>query len=68
MNELVVVICPILTSKSYLVLKEGQSIPIVRSGLQEIYSPVPTMSEEELKEKSLVYNAEGRLIDLLYNH
>ena len=63
MNELVVVICPILTSKSYLVLKEGQSIPIVRSGLQEIYSPIPSLSEEELKLKAPVYNDKGRLID-----
>ena len=54
MNELVAVICPILASKSYLVSKEGQSIPVVRSGLQEIFSPVPTMSEEVLKTKAPV--------------
>ena len=63
MNEVVVVICSILISKSYLVLKEGQSIPIVRSGLQEIYSPVPSLSVEELMLKAPVYNDKGRLVD-----
>ena len=63
MNELVVVVCPILTSKIYLVLKEGKSIPIVRSSLQEIYSPILTMSGKELKGKAPVYNEKEILID-----
>ena len=45
-------------------LKEGgQSKPIVRSRLQEIYSPIPSQSEDELKLKAPVYNDKGRLAD-----
>ena len=60
MNELV--IWKILTCESYFVLKERQSLPIVRSGLQEIHA---ALTEEELVLKGPVYNDMERLIDFL---
>lgn len=63
MNELVVVICPMLTSRNHLVLKEGDSIPVVRCGLQHVQPNVARMSDEEVQQKLPTYDEDGRLID-----